>query len=207
MATIANDETLASEPKVLRAATKAAKVLTGAPETPPPPAPQPAPAKPAKTPWVPPPARSRSRRRRGPGRPGPGPCPRRRSPCRPLRHRCRAAASPTTRGAGPRRRGASGSRPSRRRTRGCARGRSPKCASGPLLLLKASVLIFLRRLVQVYSGQGAPRVASGCNTLASRVFWFACRTRRMRLPLIRTDAQQPPHARRRWLGNASTTKQ
>ena len=61
MATIANDETLASEPKVLRAATKAAKVLTGAPETPPPPAPQPAPAKPAKTPWVPPPARSRSR--------------------------------------------------------------------------------------------------------------------------------------------------
>ena len=61
MATIANDDSLASEPKVLRAATKAAKVLTGAPETPPPPAPQPAPAKPAKTPWVPPPARSRSR--------------------------------------------------------------------------------------------------------------------------------------------------
>ena len=61
MATIANDETLASEPKVPRAATKAAAVLTGAPETPPPPAAQPAPAKPAKTPWVPPPARSRSR--------------------------------------------------------------------------------------------------------------------------------------------------
>ncbi len=61
MATIANDDTLASDVKVVRAATRAAKVLTGAPETPPPPAPQPAPAKPAKTPWVPPPARSRSR--------------------------------------------------------------------------------------------------------------------------------------------------
>ena len=204
MATIANDETLASEPKVLRAATKAAKVLTGAPES-----------RAARATAG---AREATRRRpgcrrrllqagrrRGPGRPDPdracAAAPRRSSPPVPR------AASPTTRGAGPRRRGANGSRPSRRRTRGCARGRSPKCASGPLLLLKASVLIFLRRLVQVYSGQGAPRVASGCNTLASRVFWFACRTRRMRLPLIRTDAQQPPHARRRWLGNASTTKQ
>ena len=113
-------------------------------------------------------------RRRGPGRRGPGPCPRRRSPCRPLRRRCRAAAPPTTRGAGPRRRGASGSRPSRRRTNGCARGRSPKCGSGPLLLLKASVLIFWAssRPVEFMLGSGAPRVASGRKTLeqASRFF-------------------------------------
>ena len=60
---------------------------------------------------------------------------------------------------GERRPGASGSRPSRRRTNGCARGRSPKCASGPLLLLKASVLIFwaYSRPVEFMLGSGAPR--------------------------------------------------